>query len=168
MTSGPGTVNINDEIRSALFGAEANNGHEAKVVGQKGVRPIVPGDEVYGLITDVMESKALVSVVPISNDKGHRFAPADTAVLRVQDIAERYVKFVKDEVRIGDIIKARVIATMNGIDLTTKGSQEYGVIKAFCSRCRVHMTLNNNKLTCRKCGRPETRKLSSYYLNDGE
>jgi len=147
---------------------EACDGRDAKVSSQKSVRNMKPGDEVYGIITDVMDSKALVAVVPISDDKRIRFSPGDTAALRVQDIADRYVKFVKDEFRVGDLIRARVVSTTNGIDLTTQGSSDYGVIKAFCSKCRNVLVLKENKLMCRDCERPETRKLSKYYLVTGE
>lgn len=127
---------------------------------------LTAGDEVYGIITSVSEIKALVSIVP-AQENGVRFAPSETAVIRVQDISERYVRTVKDELRTGDIVKARVSSTQNGVDLSVKGP-EYGVIKAFCTFCRRPMALNGSKLICNKCERTETRKVSNEYFSNGE
>jgi len=165
---GQGTFNSNDEIYSSVFGTFENEGHEAKVKTNKTIKSAKIGDEVYGIVIDVMDSKALVAVVPLSNEKGVRFTPEGTAVIRVQDISERYVQTIKEEFRIGDIIKARVIAVGNGLDLSTKGSDEYGVIKAFCSRCRNVLVLKGSQLNCKRCERGERRKTSKYYLENGE
>jgi exosome complex component CSL4 len=115
-----------------------------------------------------MESKALADVYVIQKNKGERFGKAETAAIKVQDISDRYVKFVSDEFRIGDIIKARVIDTQAGTDLSTKGNPAYGVLKAFCTRCRHAMVLKGSKVMCNSCGRTETRKLSKDYVEIGE
>jgi exosome complex component CSL4 len=165
---GQGTSEMNGEICATVFGEEVEGGRDAEVHSAKSVCPVRIGDEVLGVITNVMDSKALADVFVIQKSKSERFGKAETAALKVADISDRYVKFVSDEFRIGDIIKARVVDTQNGTDLSTKGNPAYGVIKAFCTRCRHAMVLKGSKVICKSCGRSETRKLSKDYVEQGE
>jgi exosome complex component CSL4 len=168
LAAGSGTYNVNDEIRAAVLGEYVQQGHEAAVKAQKSVKQIKIGDEVYGIVTDAGEMKALVAVVPISAVSGDRYPSLETAAIMVQHMSERYVRSAKDEFRAGDIIKARVVSMERGLDLTTKGSPDYGVLKAFCTRCRHPLRLKGSALICEGCGRTERRRIAKGYVLTGE
>lgn len=116
---------------------------------------------VLGRVEDIIEPISLVKIEPLS-DAGRRQAPlAYFAVLHISRIKMGYVKSIRDEVRIGDIIKARVEEIRRGeVYLSTK-ENGMGVVKAFCSLCRAPLELSSGELLCRSCGSKERRKLAS-------
>ncbi|MBN2015145.1 MAG: exosome complex RNA-binding protein Csl4 [Candidatus Altiarchaeota archaeon] len=87
--------------------------------------------------------------------------------LYVSNIAKNYVEKPEDFFGIGDIIKAKVLKIEHGlIDITTK-EDDFGVVKAFCKRCRYPLEKadDQNRLTCPSCGHRENRKLSKDFGN---
>ncbi len=100
-----------------------------------------------------------MSCIPILKENERSF-PSFEAVLPVSGIRPGYVEQIRDEVRVGDILKAKVskIDKQQNIDVNIM-EQGYGVIKAFCSRCRSNMIINDNKVNCSRCNRIESRKL---------
>jgi len=165
---GKGAYSQNDEVYSAVCGVETSEGKDATVSSRKHIKKIGPGDEVYAVVNSVSETKALLTIIPIESGKGERYVYSDFAAVKVQDISDHYVKSVKDEFRPGDIIKAKVISTRNGVDVSTKLSPKYGVVKAFCSYCRKQLVLKSRRLMCTVCERSERRKLSEDYPSEGE
>lgn len=165
---GRGAYSQNDEVYSAVCGVEVSEGKDAQVKSKKSIKPLAPGDDVYALVKSVSETKALLTIIPISSEHGARVIYSDFAAIKVQDISDHYVKSVKDEFRPGDIIKAKVISTRNGVDVSTKLSPKLGVIKAFCSNCRSQLVLKSRRLMCTRCERTERRRLSEEYPSEGD
>ncbi|MCD6414252.1 MAG: exosome complex RNA-binding protein Csl4 [Candidatus Diapherotrites archaeon] len=121
------------------------------------------GDVVIGSVEKAFENVAFIKLAPLVHGK-HRYNSAGIpTTLRISEIKQGYVKSLDDELKPGDIIRARVIdASQNGISLSTKG-KHYGVIKAFCSRCRHPLELKEGVLECPQCGWKERRKITDDY-----
>lgn len=162
---GKGAYEKDHEIYASLAGRVVREHGEVSVIAKKSVLTIQPGQIVYGMVADVMEQLALIEIEPRVKGR-ERFVPAyDYGVLRVMNIREGFVPSAKDEMRRGDIVKARVEEIKPGIALTTKGF-DLGVVRAYCSVCRHEMKLQGNAVKCTNCGRVERRKLSRSYGQD--
>jgi exosome complex component CSL4 len=120
------------------------------------------GSVVYGIIAEIFEPVAIVRLVGVENERGRQVVP-DSAVIHASGIRQGYVKNVRDELRIGDIVKATVSEVRpHGIYLSTK-EKSLGVVKAFCTRCRAPLALSGRDLLCGSCGNREYRKLAVPY-----
>ncbi len=119
------------------------------------------GDIVIGQITDVKDSVALVEIAGIKGKGEREIVNAEQAAIHVSNVKDAYVKELYYEFAPFDIVKARVIDLKN-MRLTTL-NKDLGVMKAYCGRCRDVLKLENDKLKCPRCGRIETRKISSDY-----
>lgn len=165
LAQGEGTYTENDELYSSVYGINESTDREATVRAEKKIKTVKAGDEVYGLVLDVMDSKALIIIDPVKKD-GVRYAPQDIFVIKVAAVDSNYLKSIKDAFRMGDIIKARVVEFKGELELNTKDNS-YGVVKAFCGLCKIGMTLKNGKLFCNLCEHSEPRKVSEEYLIRG-
>ncbi|WP_457750764.1 exosome complex RNA-binding protein Csl4 [Thermococcus sp.] len=122
------------------------------------------GDIVIGKIVEVRGQSAIVQLIKIeSREDDREIATSKLAGIHVSQVKEGYVENLSREFKIGDVIRAKVIANEKSpIQLTTKGP-ELGVIYALCTRCRTPLVRRGNQLVCPKCGNVETRKLSVLY-----
>ncbi len=119
------------------------------------------GDIIYGKITDVRESGAMVEVAGIEGKEDREIVNVRSGDVHVSNVRDSYVKRLSDEFRLFDIIKARVIDAER-IRLTT-AEDSLGVVKAYCSNCRGELVLDGKKLKCPVCNMTETRKISTEY-----
>jgi exosome complex component CSL4 len=119
------------------------------------------GDIVYGKITDVRESGAMVEVAGIEGKEDREIVNLRLGDIHVSNVRDSYVKRLSDEFRPSDIIRARVIDTER-MRLTT-AEDSLGVVKAYCSNCRGELVLEGKKLKCPACNMTETRKISTEY-----
>ena len=123
---------------------------------------IRPGMTVYGRVEEIFEPVALVRLDPIESGNIRQSSVRLMSVLHVSKVKNGYVRNIRECVRIGDVMKARVEDVRKGeIYLNIKDSN-LGVIKAFCSRCRGPLNLKDGFLQC-TCGSREIRKISSDY-----
>jgi exosome complex component CSL4 len=159
---GKGTYQKDSDIYSALAGRVVREHGEVSVLPKKEVIRIQPGQIVYGIVADVMEALALIEIEPLARGRERFVPPSDYGVLRVMNIREGFVPSAKDELKRGDLIKARVEDISKGISLSTKGF-DFGVVRAFCSVCRHEMGQQGQGLFCPKCGSRDRRKLSKSY-----
>ncbi len=124
------------------------------------------GQEMYGIVEDVGDTHATITL-SYDKSKGVRYDLSnDYSMLRIENAKQKgqYVKYMRDLIRIGDVVKVKILKFVKGaIDVTMNG-KGLGVVKAFCTQCRTPMALKNNKLYCQKCDRSETRKIGSPYL----
>jgi len=119
------------------------------------------GDIVYGKITDVRESGAMVEVAGIEGKEDREIVNVRSGDIHVSNVRDSYVKRLSDEFRPFDIVKARVLDTER-IRLTT-AEDSLGVVKAYCSNCKGELVLEGKKLKCPVCNMTETRKISTEY-----
>lgn len=114
------------------------------------------GDIVIGKVTLVKESTAVIEL--LSAEQNKRITGVKTAQLPIRNVSNEYVKDLKKVIKIGDIIRAKVVMSSPlAMDLNTK-EKGLGVIKAYCSKCRKEMNFNNNQMACLSCGNIEDRK----------
>jgi len=65
---------------------------------------------------------------------------------------------------LGDIVKAEVtMLTKYSTEISTEKG-DFGVGKAFCSKCKQPLQLFQNQLKCTACGNVESRKISQDYI----
>jgi exosome complex component CSL4 len=121
------------------------------------------GSIVVGHVVNIQSAMAFIRIMKI----GRRFSSGFfTGVLHVSDIDVKYTKNILDALKVGDLVRAKVISEANRtFHLTTKG-ENLGVILALCSKCGEILTLKSKrskKLYCGECGNTETRKIASDY-----
>ncbi len=122
------------------------------------------GDVVIGKILEVRGQNAVVQLIKIEGrDDDREIATSKLAGIHVSQVRDGYVESLSREFKIGDVIRAKVIANEKSpLQLSTK-EPDLGVIYALCSRCRTPLVRRGNQLVCPKCGNVETRKLSTLY-----
>jgi len=127
--------------------------------------PRVPqkGDVVIGQISNVQDKTLSIDIFQI-NDRAINTSFA--GVMHVSNASQTYVKTMLDVFKVGDIVRAQVLSTLNReFHLTTEG-RILGVIQAACSQCGDHLILQNRRLRCPTCHGTERRKLASDYDED--
>lgn len=160
---GPNAYESEDEVYASAAGELVEDNREVAVLAKPKARAPEVGMDLYCVVRKTSASKAFLDCVPAS-DLDQRGSSIDvSAVLPVANIKRERVREVRDELRAGDIIKAKVHKiTRDDVDVSVYGD-EYGVVKAFCSHCRKGMVLNDKELICNNCGSVEKRKLSKDY-----
>jgi len=138
---------------------------EIRVESLTDVPPIPKrGDVVIGRVIDVRPQTAIVEIVRIEGRENDReIATSKLAGVSISQVTDGYVKDMKEEFKVGDIIRALVVsASKSPIQLSTRRA-DLGVVYALCSKCRTPLVRRGNKLVCPKCGNIENRKLSNMY-----
>jgi exosome complex component CSL4 len=124
---------------------------------------LTQGDEIIGRVILLKEKSAVVSLLEATNGKEKKVCPPSPATLMVFNVSNDYVRNMKDAFKKGDIIKAKVLEVTRFItELSTK-ENNFGVIRAFCSKCKTPLHKLANTLKCPACANTETRKTSSDY-----
>jgi len=164
--AGENTYSEKDEVYSAAAGENASSlGHASvKTKGRTIKQPYI-GMPVYCLITKASLNKAIGGCISVDEVEGGGRGVEIEAVLPVTAIRRDYVRDIRDEVKIGDIIKAKIDKiTRTGYDISIMG-HDCGVMAAFCPKCRRKMDLTERIFICGRCGWKERRKLP---LKEGE
>jgi exosome complex component CSL4 len=163
---GQGTYVENGTIYSATTGYlhldKINK--EAQVHSQVRV-PLVPkkGDIVIGHVSSVQDKTMSIDIFQI-DDKV--INTSFKGVMHVSDTSQAYVKTLFDVFKVGDVVRSRVMSTMNREFHLTTQENGLGVIKAACSRCGSQLIIQNRRLRCPSCHISERRKLASDYGED--
>jgi len=164
-TPGEGTYAEDGRIYAAKIGFKAVDAsrHVAEVKGRS-IPSLAPDQVVFGEVATLRSSMVTVIAGKIQGQKG---LIDEKTTIYVSNIADGYVDKPDDLFAIGDIVKAVVIKMEPGlIDISTKGP--FGVVKAFCRRCRhalVKSDKGKDRLKCPACGHIEKRKVADDYGN---
>lgn len=159
---GENTYEEKDNIYAAAMGEEnlAEGTASVRVKENRLKAPHV-GMRVYGLIIKTMLNKAIAVCMPVEEAEGKIRSIEFEAVLPVTEIRKGYVKDMRDEVKMGDIIIAKINKmTELGPELTILWP-EYGLVSVFCPRCRTKMDLKSRIFICNQCEWKERRKVPS-------
>ncbi|MBS3068764.1 exosome complex RNA-binding protein Csl4 [Candidatus Micrarchaeota archaeon] len=160
---GLGTYVEGEEIRSSAAGMLSEEDRSLSVSRRNLLSSLRSGSVVLGRVENVVEPIALISVLPIQGGNVRFAQLPDNCVLHASRIKDGFVKNVRDELRIGDIVRAKISEIRQGeIHVSTEGA-EFGVLKAFCIKCRHPLALLGGALSCSSCGNKENRKLASDY-----
>lgn len=164
--SGDGTFSDDGKVKSAIIGTPIEDMRRREV--RVSTQMITPahyrrGDTVIGSVEKVFENVAFIKLIPLTAGK-HRFGSVSIpVVLRISEIRPGFVKSLSNEIKPGDIIRARIVdINPFSMSLSIKGRQ-YGVIKAFCSKCRHPLEMRGSTLVCPQCGWRERRKVAEDY-----
>ncbi len=161
--SGPGTYVENAKIYASIVGKLTEDNRTLSVQQKHLLAPLDVGTIVVGQIDNISDPVALVVVEPGLTD-ANRFATSSAyCILHASYIKRGYVKSVRDELKIGDIIRARVTELKNGEYHISTEDANCGAIKAFCSSCRHPLEKKPTGLQCPNCGNRENRKLADDY-----
>ncbi len=121
------------------------------------VKPLRRGDIVIAFVSDIYDQIAQVRIASVES-KHNIAVSSKVAFIRISEIDEGYVEQLRDHLKIGDYLRAKII------DVTDLGTYisiiepELGVITAFCSSCRSEMQQNGSTFTCKECKTQEKRK----------
>lgn len=119
------------------------------------------GDIVYATIDDTRKTMATATAL-VAEGTDRDIASSTNATLHVSKISPDYTSSVADEVRKGDLIRARVIGVKPSLQLTTK-EEHLGVVRALCGICKTPLQRKGHNLYCPKCKRSQPRKLADDY-----
>jgi exosome complex component CSL4 len=149
-----------DDIYSAALGENSIEGGKSVVKVKNRVleQPHV-GMEVYAVIFKASPNNAKCDCMPASEVEGEGRGVVFSAALPVTEVRRGYVPDLRNEVKIGDIIKAKVNKkTQSGLELSIFGVR-YGCVKVFCPKCRDEMEQVSEGIFVSKCGWKERRKV---------
>lgn len=146
----PGNVAVNEESRSVSV-----------ISAARVPNMLNNGDVVFGRITTVRDNSAYVDIAATEKMPDAEIVNNGNAEIYVSNVQNGFTKSVTDEFKTLDIVRARVIDNKK-IDLSTVGD-EFGVVKAFCTKCKNGLEKNGNYLECPLCKTREYRKLSNKY-----
>jgi len=115
---------------------------------------------VVGQVGNAQSDNVLVRIFQIDSKK---LSGVFTGILHISDVQERYVKFMNDVCKPGDIIRSKVISEKNRIYHLSTKEKDLGVLYAFCSHCSNLLEPKRNEMQCPKCGNVEMRKIAVDY-----
>ncbi len=163
----PGSGTYVDEggvVRAAVIGEPVFDMASRRV----NVRPLTrknllpkQGDIVVGVVSSVKEDIAIIKVLGFEI-----YAPFKnplTGLLHISQISESRIENIYDAIKLGDLVRAKVINNYVPLLLSTK-EPKLGVILAYCSKCGSVLIKKDSTLICPKCGNVEPRKVSIDYL----
>ena len=138
--------------------------HSAKVTsGPKMPRMQRESNIVVGIIAELNDNVAIIDLMPFETENFKFIPNTASAVLRVSNVRRAYVDSLRDEMGIGDMIRAKITeVNEHSVNLRTD-EKDLGVIKAFCKQCRNPLDLDGKALKCGNCGHIEKRKLAEDY-----
>lgn len=162
-TPGEGTYEENGKVLSANLGIIEIDNNE-RVIKVKAINPVVilkEGDIVIGTINDVRGDIAIVEVSKVVNKK--RSISSNTiGTIHISRISSNYISDIGRELRIGDILRARVVQIIPLLQLSIQ-EENLGVLRSLCMKCRNVLKRKNTSLFCENCERIETRKIANDY-----
>lgn len=69
----------------------------------------------------------------------------------------------RTQVKLGDVVRARVVSTMNGLIELSINEPHLGVIASLCSNCGNPLTRSDRGARCERCGNMEDRKFADDF-----
>lgn len=163
--SGSGTYVQNGIIYSTLSGELKDEARVLSVAQAGRLSPLKLGAAITGIVDNIAEPVGLV-IVEGDGGADTRFSTdSNYCILHASRIKRGYVKNVRDEIRIGDIIRAKIVEVKNGEMHISTEDEDCGVLKAFCCSCRHPLVKKPTGLECRACGRRENRKIAQGYTS---
>jgi exosome complex component CSL4 len=160
--AGSGTYERDGRIISSVIGkVELDRGAMvARVSASNPPRQLAIGDVVLAPVSDVRGS--MVNLQPIFIEGECWRAAAEQGSLHVSKVSDGRSDDLREQFRLGDVVRAKICQVKPSVQMTTVGP-EYGVVKAFCTRCRGPMEARGGELWCEACERAERRKLAKGY-----
>ncbi len=145
--------------------AEIDTVNKTVQIQRKVKKPLLP-EEGSTVISTVINSQEKIAQVRITSIDQARVGTPFSGILHISSSSPRYARTMKEVCKTGDVVRAKVVSTNNGIlELTTIG-RGLGVVKAYCSQCGQTLILRNRLLQCPSCEAIERRKMAEDYGRD--
>lgn len=161
---GSGTYDEEGKVYAAARGTLSMNTQErvVSVLAPNSPPEIKEGTVVYGRISDARGTFVLLEIACVQGQETRAVRKLENALIHVSNIRDSYVEYADREFAYMDIVRAKIIDP-KALKLGTAG-KNLGVVKAYCSSCRVSMTKKGeNQVECPLCLRVESRKLADDY-----
>ncbi len=155
--SGNNTYDDGEIIRSTTVGQSDINKKD-RVIDVKNIKPTSmpkPGDIVIGTVEAVLGSMLVVLSKYINSE------PVQSQVeciCSTSNIRKRNIALVND------LIKIKILGTLNGAIHGTMNDQDLGVLFTKCRKCGKDVKPLRDIIKCIECGWTDDRKLSSDFL----
>ncbi|MFH1307174.1 MAG: exosome complex RNA-binding protein Csl4 [Candidatus Micrarchaeota archaeon] len=165
--AGAGTYTEGSSIYAAVFGELIEKERTLNVFGKASIATPAIGSRIIGRIQNIVDPIAIVNVYEIEDGEHQRYpVTGENFVLKTPNIKRGYVKQIKDEYRIGDIIRAKIIDIKNGECHLSTEEDDCGCIKAFASqgKGRYPLVKTATGLVCKENDEKENRKIASDYI----
>lgn len=126
------------------------------------------GLEVLGIVAKTSEKAGFIDLLPVEDEKRRYYPIPASTVLRVNNIRRGFVKSLKDEFKVGDLARVRIMeATPDNVVVSTEGTN-LGVVKAYCVKCRNELVKEGKGLICKSCGWKDHRHMAKDYGEGAE
>lgn len=164
----PGTCTYDDgeQIRAAAFGSTFVDSemtiHVKPHAGR--VADVEKGDIIIGRVSYAKPELASVAILAIRGKEGRSTLHNVEATLHVSKVDNRYISDMQTEVRVGDIIRAKVLGLKGGPQLAVD-KPDLGVIRAFSpdDLRRPMERKAHNRVQDPETGKIYARKLAEDY-----
>ncbi len=158
-----GTFVRNGKIYASQVGKLVLDDDEciARVISPNPPNVLKEGDVVYAVVDDIRKTMITATAL-CREDTPRSIASSTDATLHVSKVSPDYTSNLADEMRKGDLFRAKVIGTKPSLQLTTKDSH-LGVVRAQCGLCKTELVRKGDNLYCPKCRRSQPRKLADDY-----
>ncbi|MFH0816184.1 MAG: exosome complex RNA-binding protein Csl4 [Methanobacteriota archaeon] len=133
----------------------------ARVRALNAPRQLKAGDTIVGAVSEIRGTMVNIQTIAPEED-GRRMTGQDMGTIHISKVTEGRSDDLREMFRLGDVVRAKVIQVKPSLQLTTAGP-DFGVIKAFCTKCRAPLALRKGDLRCDNCERIERRKLAKGY-----
>ncbi|MEM1537203.1 MAG: exosome complex RNA-binding protein Csl4 [Candidatus Nezhaarchaeales archaeon] len=164
-TAGDGTYTYDGKVVACRLGiVEIDSINRRVMVTLVGRVPTLPkkGDIVLGVVTGIRRDLAEVNIHQIEG--GASFSTPFEAILPVSKISTHFIRHVAEAVKLGDMIRAKVLLDSPHLTLSIK-EEGLGVIAASCPLCSSLMGYYRGKLVCDNCRLTvKGRKISPFYV----
>lgn len=158
---GRSTYERQDSVRARLPGRVDRDLAKREVSINPAVvaRTVAVGDVVIGQVEAAMTSTAGVRIAYLNGAETRAGFPA-TVFTR----GERRGRGERPTyVKLGDVIRARVTSTMNGMNLLSVDEPHLGVLATLCSVCGTPLVPGDKGARCPECGNAEERKFADDF-----
>ncbi len=159
--AGQNTYEQGDSVRASLPGRVERDLSKREVA----VRPVVVartlkvGDVVVGQVEAAMTSTAGVKIRYLNG--------VETLASFPGTISTRSERAGRGErrtyVKLGDVVRARVVSTLNGMNMLSIDEPHLGVVAAMCSVCGAVLVRGDGRARCEQCGNVEERKFADDF-----
>lgn len=113
------------------------------------------GDTITGQVESVQSNIAQIRIYYVNDSR------VQNSFVGYLQLKNNFHKDVKESpVKLGDIVRARVISKANSVLHLSIEDLEYGVLLAFCSRCGKKLSYMGSMAKCIECGSREYRKFA--------
>ena len=158
---GKNTYEQGDSVRAVLSGRVEKDLSKREVALRPAVVARTPkvGDVVVGQVEAAMTSTAGVRISYL-NGKETRAGFPGTIFTRAErgGRGER-----RTYVKLGDVVRARVASTLNGMNQLSVDEPHLGVLASLCTVCGTPLPRGDGRARCEQCGNIEERKFADDF-----